>query len=151
VQSAGLSPYGQRHNAPGDPTTPCFYGSQVLLSSIFNSEFNFLNFHVAGFSYGPTTCDALGRVSHSRIASNVAAATSKWILATTAFKWILPPPPPAGHSGQSFSTPPPPFGHGYWSPPPWEPLVGGQAPLWGMPPWTTPMPSRSDLLLHQRL
>jgi hypothetical protein len=89
VQSAGLSPYGQRHNAPGDPTTPCFYGSQVLLSSIFNSEFNFLNFHVAGFSYGPTTCDALGRVSHSRTASNVAAATSKWILATTAFKWIL--------------------------------------------------------------
>jgi hypothetical protein len=62
----------------------------------FNSEFKFLlinesNFHVTGFSYGPTTRDAMGRVSCSRVASDVATiATSRWILATTTFRWILP-------------------------------------------------------------
>jgi hypothetical protein len=63
-------------------------------SSFFNSEFKFLlinesNFHVAGFSYGATTRDVVGRVSRSRATSNVAAAASRWILAITIFKWIL--------------------------------------------------------------
>jgi hypothetical protein len=47
------------------------------------------NFHVAGFSYGPTTRDVVGRVSRSQAASDVAAAACRWILATTAFNWIL--------------------------------------------------------------
>jgi hypothetical protein len=64
-------------------------------SSFFNSEFKFLlihesNFNVTGFSYGPTTRDAMGRVSRSRAAYDVAAAdTSMWILGATAFRWIL--------------------------------------------------------------
>ncbi len=48
------------------------------------------NFHVTGFSYGPTTRDAVGRVSRSRETSDVATtATSSWILAATASRWIL--------------------------------------------------------------
>jgi hypothetical protein len=61
--------------------------------------------------------------------------------------WLPPLPPPAyssppsplvGHPGQSSSTPPPPLGHGY-RPSPWAPPTRGQASLWGMPLWTTPM------------
>jgi hypothetical protein len=29
-------------------------------------------------------------------------------------------------------------GHEYWPPPLWAPPARGQAPSWGMPPWTTP-------------
>jgi hypothetical protein len=48
------------------------------------------NFHVTEFSYGSNTCDAMGRVSRSRAAFNVAAtATSSWILATATSSWIL--------------------------------------------------------------
>jgi hypothetical protein len=38
-----------------------------------------------GFSHGPTTHDVVGRVSRSRVASDVAvAAASRWILAAVA-------------------------------------------------------------------
>jgi hypothetical protein len=48
------------------------------------------NFHVTGFSNGSNTRDAMGRVSRSRIDFDVATtASSSWILAATAFKWIL--------------------------------------------------------------
>jgi hypothetical protein len=85
-----LTPYGPRPNAPDDPSTPHFDGSQVKVSSLFNSEFKFLlihksDFHVTEFSYGPNTCDVVGRVSRSRTTSNVATtAASSWMLATTA-------------------------------------------------------------------
>jgi hypothetical protein len=53
----GLSPNGPHPNAPGDPSTPRFNGSQVQSSSFFNSKFKFLlmresNIHVTGFSNG---------------------------------------------------------------------------------------------------
>jgi hypothetical protein len=51
--------------------------------------------------------------------------------------WL--PLPPAGHTGQSSSTPLPPSVLGYWSLS-WAPLARGQAPPWGMPPWTTSVP-----------
>jgi hypothetical protein len=59
MQFVGLSPYGLRPNAPGDPSTPRFDGSQVQSSSFFNLEFKFLlmhesNFHVTGSQMGPT-------------------------------------------------------------------------------------------------
>jgi hypothetical protein len=133
VQSTGLSPYDPRPNTPINPLTPCFNGSQVQFSSFFNSEFKFLlinesNFHVIGFSYGPTTRDAMGRVSRSRAASDMAAAaTSRWILVPPSGGYWLPPSR-AGYPGQSSSTPPPPSSHGYWPPPPWAPPAGGQAP-----------------------
>jgi hypothetical protein len=56
---------------------------------------------VAGFSYGPTTRDAVGRVSRSRVASNVAAVTaSRWILAATASS--RPSRPEFQHSSPTF-------------------------------------------------
>jgi hypothetical protein len=60
------------------------------LYSFFNLEFKFLlihksNFHVTGFSYGSNTRDAVGRVSRSQAASDVATTTvSSWILVATA-------------------------------------------------------------------
>jgi hypothetical protein len=51
-----------------------------------------------------------------------------------------PPPPRASHPGQSYNTPPSPFNQEYRSSPPWAPPARGQAPPWGMPPWTTPTP-----------
>jgi hypothetical protein len=78
-----------------DPLTPCFDGSQVKLSFFFNLEFKFLlihnsNFHVTGFSYGSNTHDVVGRLSHSRPASDVATTIAySWILATTSFRWTL--------------------------------------------------------------
>jgi hypothetical protein len=53
-----------------------------------------------------------------------------------------PPPPPASYPAQSFSTPIPPSGQGYWPLLSWAPLARGQAPSWGMPPWTTSQPQR---------
>jgi hypothetical protein len=60
-------------------------------SRFFNSEFKFLliyesNFYVTVFSYELNTREAVGRVSHSRTASNMAATvTSRWILAVNAY------------------------------------------------------------------
>jgi hypothetical protein len=95
MQSTGLSPYSLEPNALDDPLTPHFDGLQVQSSSFFNSEFKFLlmhesNFHVTGFSYRSNTCDAMGKVSHSRADFDVATtAASSWILATIASRWIL--------------------------------------------------------------
>jgi hypothetical protein len=89
VQSAGLSPYGPRPNASGDPSIARFDGSHVQFSSFFNSEFKFLlmhesNFYVIGFLYGSNTHDVMGRVPRSRADFDVTAtAASSWILAAT--------------------------------------------------------------------
>jgi hypothetical protein len=85
----GLSPNGPHPNAPGDPSTPRFNGSQVQSSSFFNSKFKFLlmresNIHVTGFSNGSNIDDVMGRVSHSRADFDVAATASRWILVITA-------------------------------------------------------------------
>jgi hypothetical protein len=110
-----------------------------IILFLFNLEFKFLlihesNFHVTAFSYRSNTCDAVGTVSRSWAASDMPTiTTSSWILVAT---------PAVGHPAQSFSTPPAPSSQGYWSPPQWAPPVGGQAPLWGMPPWMIPMPKR---------
>jgi hypothetical protein len=52
-----------------------------IIIFFFNSEFKFLlihesNFHVTGFTYGFNTPDAIGRVSHTQAASDVAATTT---------------------------------------------------------------------------
>jgi hypothetical protein len=89
MQSVDLSPYCLRPNAPGNPSTPCFDGSQVESSSFFNLEFKFLlmhesSFHVIGCLNGSNTHDGVGRVTRNQADFNVAAtATSCWILAAT--------------------------------------------------------------------
>jgi hypothetical protein len=68
------------------------------------------NFHITGFSYRSNTCDAMGRVSHSRADFDVAAtAASSCILAAAASSWILaatassrPSRPEFQHSSPSF-------------------------------------------------
>jgi hypothetical protein len=95
-----------------DPTVRWITSRTLFL---FNLEFIFFlihksNFHVTVFSYWPTTRDAMGRVSHSQEASNVAAtAASSWTLASTAFRWILaatvssrPSRPEFQHSSPTF-------------------------------------------------
>jgi hypothetical protein len=85
----------------------------------------------------------VGRVSHSWAASDVAPTTaSSWILAATASSWILADTASSQSSRLEFQHSSPPFGQGYWPPPPWAPLAGGQAPPWGMPLCTTPTPQR---------
>jgi hypothetical protein len=84
----------------------------------------------SGFSYGPNTHNAVGRVSRSRATFDVATtAAFNWILTTTAFSRL---------SRSEFQHSSPTFLLGIlatvllWAPP-----AGGQAPPWGM---TTPTP-----------
>jgi hypothetical protein len=49
------------------------------------------NFHVTGFSYWSNTHDVMGRVSRSWTDSDVAATSSRWILAVTAFSRVSKP------------------------------------------------------------
>jgi hypothetical protein len=119
----------QRTRRSLDPTLRWI--TRIILF-VFNSEFKFVliyesNFHVTGFSYGPTTYDVVWRVSHSRVASNVASAASRWILDATAFR------PEFQHSL-------PLSGHRYWLPPPWAPPTGGEVPSWGLAPLMTSTP-----------
>jgi hypothetical protein len=76
--------------------------------------------------------------------SAAAGQTLTWPPLPPAARYWLPWPP-AGHPDQSSSTPPSLSGQGYW-PLLWAHLAGGQAPPWGMPPWTTPMPQRPSSL-----
>jgi hypothetical protein len=79
------------------------------------------NFHIARFSYDPTTHDVVGRVSRSWAASDVTAASaSRWILASTAFKWILAATASSRSSRSEFQHSSPTFRpHGYCPPSSW--------------------------------
>jgi hypothetical protein len=79
MQSIVLSPYDSRPNAPSDPSTPCFDGSQVQSSSFFNSKFKFLVM-LQGSQMGPTPVMPWG-------GSPIAGQTLTW----------PPPPSPAGY------------------------------------------------------
>jgi hypothetical protein len=81
MQSVGLSPYGMCPNAPDDPSTHALMDHKYNYLSFFNSEFKFLlmhesNFYVTGLSYGSNTRDAMGRVSRSQTAFDVAATAT---------------------------------------------------------------------------
>jgi hypothetical protein len=103
------------------------------------------NFYITGFSYGSNTHDAVGRVSRSRTYFDVIATTaSNWILIVIASRWILAITTSGRPCRPEFQHSPPPLGYGYW-PPPWAPLAGGQAPPWGMSPWTIPTPQPQQL------
>jgi hypothetical protein len=82
------SPYGlptqvPRPTAPGDPSTPCHDASQVDLFFLFKSDFKFLNlshyFLLQGSQIGQAPVMLWGG---SPAASDVAATSSSWILAT---------------------------------------------------------------------
>jgi hypothetical protein len=116
------------HQAISRPHASTDHMYNSLPFSIQNSNSYFMhksNFHVTGFSHGSNTHDAVGRVSRSRANFDVAATTSRWILITTASNRASTP------EFQHFSST---FGLGIlaamWT------LAGGQAPPWGMPPWT---------------
>jgi hypothetical protein len=74
----------QRTQRSLDPTLRWITGITLFIFQFKFLLINESNFHITGFSHRPTTCDVVGRVSHSRAAFDVAVTVaSKWILAVT--------------------------------------------------------------------